>query len=117
MLGGAFLAALAARRVNSQIEADIDRLVAGSVPLSTTVTEGRLATLPAPAQRYLRHAGVVGKPVPRLVRVRQNGRLRSRPDARWMPFTAEQVYSVDPPAFVWRAGMPSLAMPLVAGRD
>jgi hypothetical protein len=54
------------------------------------VVEGDLARLPAPVQRYLRVAGVVGQPHVHTVFARMHGRIRSGPDARWMPIVAEQ---------------------------
>jgi Family of unknown function (DUF6544) len=62
------------------------------------VTEPDLAHLPAPVQRYLRTAGVVGQPRVHNFRARIRGRIRSGPDSRWMPLTAEQYNFEDPPA-------------------
>ena len=84
---------------------------------SVSVTETMLAGLPAPARRFLAHARVADHPIPRIVRLEQTGRIRSSPETDWMTFEAEQVYSTDPPAFVWRAWLPGRAMPLVIGRD
>ena len=61
------------------------------------VTEADLGPLPAPVQRYLRFAGVVGQPRVQNYRVRFVGRIRSAVDAPWMPFTGEQLSFVDPP--------------------
>lgn len=57
-----------------------------------------LGHLPLLVQRYLRLAGVVGKPRVSNFRVRMHGRIRSGPSARWMPLTAEQHNTVHPPA-------------------
>ncbi|RPH59783.1 MAG: hypothetical protein EHM89_10070, partial [Acidobacteria bacterium] len=54
------------------------------------VSEGDLRPLPEPVQRYLRATGVVGRPRVWNYRLRFRGRIRSAPDARWMPFEAEQ---------------------------
>ena len=62
------------------------------------VTEGDLAPLPQPVQRYLRAIGVVGQPRVRNYRLRFHGRIRSGPDARWMPFEAEQQSFAGQPA-------------------
>jgi hypothetical protein len=67
------------------------------------VTHVTIASLPLSVQTWLRHANVVGRPTNNVVRVRQQGQMRSDPDAVWMPFSAEQVFSVNPPAFVWTA--------------
>jgi hypothetical protein len=57
---------------------------------SSVVTDADLAGLPLPVQRYLRASGVVGQPRVVDMQVRIHGRIRSAPDAVWMPFTAEQ---------------------------
>lgn len=72
-----------------------DRLA--DLPDSTLVTDDELMPLPAPVQRYLRYVGVVGHPHPRAFRVRFTGRIRSGPDAPWMPLKGEQHNFIDPP--------------------
>jgi hypothetical protein len=59
------------------------------------VTEADLAPLPAPVQRYLRLVGVVGHPRVGNFRARMRGRIRSGPDAAWMPLQAEQHNFID----------------------
>ncbi len=54
------------------------------------ITEDDLAPLPDPVQRYLRYAGVVGKPQVRCVRVKQSGLMRTAPTQSWMPIQAVQ---------------------------
>jgi hypothetical protein len=61
--------------------------------------------LPEPVRCYLREAGWIGAPRVHHVRMTWRGRIRSGPDAAWMPFTAEQVNVVGEPArfFLMRA--------------
>ncbi len=59
------------------------------------VTEADLAPLPDPVRRYLRRAGVVGRPRVDDVRATWTGRIRSGPDSPWMPFTADQLNTLD----------------------
>lgn len=61
------------------------------------VTDADLAALPEPVQRYLRAAGVEGQPRVQAFRVRMHGRIRSARDGPWMPLTADQVTTLDPP--------------------
>lgn len=86
-------------------------------PPDGRITAERIAALPAPAARYFSQAGVIGNSIPRLVRLTQKGRIRSSADAAWMTLEAEEVYSTNPPALIWRAGMPGLDLPMVLGRD
>lgn len=67
-------------------------------PTASVVTDADLATLPEMVQRYVRRVGVVGQPRARTARARMTGRIRSSPDAAWMPFTAEQVNAIHPAA-------------------
>lgn len=76
-----------------------------------------LIGLPAPVQRYLTHAGVVGKPRVQTVFLRQSGRFRRGMDQPWMPMTAEQTYTVNPPGFVWKARFKVGGLPLMRARD
>lgn len=77
----------------------------------SVVTESDLAPLPAPVQRYLRFAGVVGQTRVRSFRVSMQGRIRAAANAPWMSFTAEQHSYFDPPRRYFfmratRAGLP-----------
>jgi hypothetical protein len=67
-------------------------------------------------QRWLRYSGVVGKPIPTAVRLRQEGELRLG-DRGWVPFTAEEYYTTDPPGFVWSVRLEMAPLVAVVGRD
>lgn len=69
------------------------------------VTEEEVRKLPKPVQRCLRRSGVVGRPVPSAVTVFQDGQIRSSAEARWLRFKACETYTLDPPAFTWRAAL------------
>ncbi len=81
------------------------------------ITEADLAKLPEAVQRWLRRAGVVGKPRVNCVRLKQRGRFRQKPGQAWMPFEAEEYFSSDPPAFVWSVSMRAAPLFSVKGRD
>jgi hypothetical protein len=53
-----------------------------------------------------------GQPAPKAVRLRQIGEMRTAPEARRRPFTAEQVISIHRPGFAWLARVQ--VMPLVS---
>ena len=80
------------------------------------VTEEDLAALPSPVQRWLRASGVVGRPIPTTVRLRQEGELRLG-GGGWIPFTAQEYYSTSPPAFVGRARITMAPGVVIAGKD
>ncbi len=76
-----------------------------------------LAGLPEPVQRYMAFSGVVGTPWIRTVRIKQAGRFRQSPDRPWMPVTAVQTFTTDPPGFVWKASFKMFGLPLMSARD
>jgi hypothetical protein len=93
----------AVRRMQAQSQHEMQTLLdsARRGPVEIVRPE-QLEALPAPVRRYLIYTGVVGKPIPQTVRVRQRGQIRMAVDQPWIPFTAEEVYSTDPPGFVWK---------------
>jgi hypothetical protein len=112
------LLTLTSRRFGADVAADRRRLLdAPRPPHPRVVIEEMLAGLPEPAQRYLRRAGVVGRPMVDTVRLRQRCRMSLGPGMPSFPLVAEQWYSVDPPGFIWDATVPIEDLPLVRGRD
>jgi hypothetical protein len=86
-------------------------------PDSRVVAPDELRGLPAPVRTWLEASGVVGRPRAATVRIRQRGELRAKPGTSWMPVRAEQVFSVDPPGFVWRADATMMRVLPIAARD
>ena len=116
--GLAGLLVATSRRFGEDIAADRRRLLdRPRPPHAPVVIEEMLAGLPEPAQRYLRYAGVVGRPLVDTVRVRQACRMRPAPNGTSFPLVAEQWYSVEPPGFIWDATVPVAGIPVVRGRD
>jgi len=64
---------------------------------AAVVTEVDLIPLPEPVRRYLIGTGVVGRARVQNYRVRFQGRIRSGPGSRWMPFEADQQSFADQP--------------------
>jgi len=66
-----------------------------STPL---VQEAEIAPLPAPVQKYLRNAGVIGKPHVWNMRVRGAGQIRTKIDGGWLDFESQQYNFFDNPS-------------------
>lgn len=81
------------------------------------VTGADIEPLPPPVRRWLAGSGVVGKRVPRTLRLRQRGLMRLAPDAGEVAATAEQYFRVDEPEFIWRVRVRMMRVLPVAGRD
>jgi len=98
------------------VRRDVQALRAGASPgRAGVVTEEMLADLPDPVRRYLRYTGVVGRPFPGTIWLRQKGTMRLGP--RWLPFDAEEHYSVRPPGFVWAGTARAGRFPVARARD
>ena len=68
-----------------EAQAGISRL--GPLPL---ISDKDIQPLPAPVQKYLRYAGVVGKPIVRNFRATFMGQFRRTVESGWMVFSAQQ---------------------------
>jgi uncharacterized protein DUF6544 len=112
------LLVVTSRRFGRLVDADRRRMLdRPRPPHAPLVTEEMLAGLPEPAQRYLRYAGVIGKPLVDTVRVRQTCRMRPAQNGISFPLVAEQWYTIEPPGFIWDATVPLAGVPLIRGRD
>jgi hypothetical protein len=81
------------------------------------IRDHHLADLPAPVRRYLTHAGVIGKPWIDTVSVKYTGKFRTGADRRWMSIRVHQVYTTNPPGFLWKARFKIAGLPLMFGSD
>jgi hypothetical protein len=96
---------------------EVDALLADARPAaSATVSEGDLVRLPEPVRRWLRYSHVVGKGRPTTVRLRQEGDFQME-GRGWLPFEAEQYFTMDPPGFLWKASFRMAPLVSVIGRD
>jgi hypothetical protein len=75
--------------LRAQFEEQVDWQLARFEP-GMPVAESDLAWLPAPVRHYLDVTGAARMGPPQNMYVRMHGRIRSSPDAAWMPFVAEQ---------------------------
>ena len=107
------VAALGARRfqarVDSEVEAMREEVDTGE---AAAITEEDLEGLPEPVRRYLRFAGVVGRPPVAYARNKQRGEFRLGPDGEWMELEAVQHFTTRPPGLLWDATIEM--MPLVS---
>jgi len=81
------------------------------------ITSGMLEKLPDPVQRYLTYTGVIGYPWINTVRLKQVGKFRQGLDRPWMPVTAEEFYTIDPPTLIWNARFKVAGLPLLRAKD
>ena len=91
-----------------RVEVEVRQMLAAAIEGDDrVVTDDDLDGLPAPVQRYLRFAGVVGRPRIRTARVEQRGQMRVDPNQPWQPLVAEEHFAVFPIGFLWHATVSS----------
>jgi len=113
-----FIAVLATFTFNGRINREISGLLSAVEPgPRVVVTEEMISDRPPPVQRYMTYSGVLGKQMPRTVRLKQAGRIRQDDKSAWMKLEAEEHYSTDPPGFIWKVSIPNKRFPLALGRD
>ncbi len=81
------------------------------------ITLDMLDELPDPVQRYLAYTGVVDYPWVDTVRLKQVGKFRQGIDRPWMPVTAEEFFTIDPPTLIWNARFKVAGLPLLRAKD
>jgi hypothetical protein len=97
--------------LRAEYDQDRERLLSTVAP-EQTVTEADLSHLPLIVQHYLRLTGAVGQPHVHNFRARVHGRIRSGPDTRWMPLSAEQYNFVGESARLFYMTASMLAIPV-----
>jgi hypothetical protein len=65
------------------------------------VTERDIEHMPAPMQRYLRYAGVLGRPLAKTARIRQEGLFKTSEKSDWKNIVAEEYYFPFERTFFW----------------
>ena len=103
---------------NGRISREVSGLLSGAKSGAGTVVTGEmLRILPQPVQRYMAYSGVLGKQIPRTIRLKQIGKIRQSEKSAWMKLEAEEYYSTTPAGLIWKAFLPTKRFPLTLGRD
>ncbi len=84
---------------------------------SKTIRESDILHLPEPVQRYARYTGLIGMEPVQTCRLTYTATFRLGEGKPWMPMTATQVYTVNPPTFLWQARFKLFGLPVMFGTD
>jgi hypothetical protein len=104
---------------NNQISKERSDMFRNTIPVQqNTITENDIAGLPLIVQKWLVNSGVTGKKRVSNVYLVQDLKLKMTPEQKeWSPGTAEQYFTVHPPAFNWNIKTSMKSILAVAGRD
>ncbi len=89
----------------------------GSKTQSKTFSFNDLEGLPEPVQRYFKYALKDGQEHIKFVRLKQVGKFRMKENQSWMPIKAEQYFTTEDPAFIWRVKLAMVPFIWIEGRD
>lgn len=82
------------------------------------IGEDDLAELPNSVQNWLKNTGIIGKPEPKRVWVKQKALMKMKSDQKnWYEAEAEQYVRIDEPAFIWTVKMKMSPLIKLRGRD
>ena len=84
---------------------------------SETFSFNDIEGLPEPVQRYFKYALKDGQEYIRFVRLKQVGEFRMKENQSWMPIKAEQYFTTEDPAFIWRVKFTMAPFIWIDGRD
>lgn len=120
-VAGALAVEMASRRWHTATEQLVERLTQGAGKPQKRVSFHGLDGLPGPVRIYFRRVLREGQPAIHSARIIQSGRFRSKETADttagWQPFHAMQVFTIDPPGFVWDARIRMAPLVSVRVRD
>lgn len=109
----------AAWNFNNQIDKELNSILSQAKGVERKiVNEQRLAPLPSPVQRWLKHSGVVGKEEIQTAYFKQKGQMKLQPDQKeWAPAKIDQYVTTNSPGFLWKVNMKMFSLLDIAGRD
>ena len=104
---------------NSMIKQERATLFNTSASLHNKLVSAEdIANLPMPVQQWLTSSGIIGKPAISHVHLTQDLQLKLKPEQdEWSEGTAEQYFTIQPPAFNWNADTEMNSFLHAVGRD
>lgn len=76
-----------------------------------------ISSLPPIVQKWLKNTGATDQKIIKNVQLEQKGKMRTKPNGKWMSFSAVQVFNVREPAFVWKTRVAAFPGVYLTGRD
>lgn len=112
------MSAYGSLQFNSMVQMESEQIMQNlEVDKSPLVSENDVSHLPEIVQHWMRNSNVVGKEKAVSVRIDQIGEMRTKPEGKWMPFTAVQYVNAKNPAFVWTTKVDAMPVVTMVGRD
>lgn len=81
------------------------------------ISEKDILHLPEAVKKWLINSRVIGQEKSQTIQLKQIGEMRTKPNSKWMPFTATQTFNVQIPGFVWETKVEAMPFIWMRGRD
>ncbi len=88
-----------------------------SIEVPETLEMKDISGVPIIIQKWMLYSNVVGNDKVVSVRLKQKGEMRTKPESKWMSFTAQQYFDVSDPSFVWSTTVDANPLFTLKGRD
>lgn len=103
---------------NKKVEKEVKTLTQKARTLEmSAVSQKDIFSLPPVVRKWMEFSGVVGKAPVNFASLKQKGRMKTKPDGKWMSFEAEQFVDAANPAFVWKTRVKAAPFIYLHGRD
>ena len=104
---------------NQKVANEISTIMKQTITTKTAViTIEQLDDLPYPVAKWLNLSGIIGKEKTNTVWLSQNIRMKMKPGQKeWNEAVAEQYFTVENPAFIWKVKMNMSPFIKITGRD
>lgn len=98
---------------------EIDELFSDiTIKEHSTISIEMISHLPLPVQKWITSSGLIGKEKIGSVRLQQKALMKMKPEQEnWTKAYAEQYFTVDRPAFIWKVNMQMMPFLSISGRD
>jgi len=115
----ALLVSLSSCAFQKKIDKEIQTILAGTgTPSPEVITEEHLSALPKAVKKWLKTSGSVGKPIPHTIWLKQDFRMKLKPEQeKWYNAKAEQYFTTANPAFIWTVEVNMSPLMRIRGRD
>lgn len=104
-------------RFNSKVQNECAKLLNHTTKTGVVINEDSFTSLPPMVQQWLLHSGIAGKKNIDAVRLQQKGTMRTKPDGKWMSFTATQYFDPTHCSFIWHTDVEIIPLLFMSGRD
>lgn len=111
------ISAVASVQFRSMVANEVSYLNDSSAKQSLSLKDEQIKGLPPIVQKWLINSRIVDHEFPNRVHIVQQGSMRTSQHGEWMPFDADQYFTINPPGFVWSAQIHTDKFIDIVGRD